>query len=326
MLRPYNRGEVTGFDLHTERDNLPFYYQTVTLVASWLALGGYACFAIAFTAQDGHLKPSRAVVVALAVALTFSGYVIGTFAAFISRSLLFTLDAVLLPLLTSSVVGLFITVANHASQKDLDVPSEAYVLVPLITSGIATIITGLFAFIVSRKIRGIKKSDQRRRQHVQRWDRGQSVSYGDATSTSELLPMDAMPPAVPLDSYGIPEDEAQRRQLLRLLLNREPADSPLHNRPPSTYRINLPGEDNDLTQLLPGPRTRAGSLPSSPNKFNVLNNLKFLRNKSPPVDNSTNPRERRREEIERGSISYAPMPSPGSGGDWPRTPGISPGL
>ncbi|KIV95873.1 hypothetical protein PV10_03475 [Exophiala mesophila] len=325
MRRPYKQGEVTGLDLYAERDAIPFYYRAVTLAASWLVLGGYAVFAIAFTTQDEHLKPSRVAVVSLAVVMTFLGYVIGALGAFFSSSLLFTQDAVLLPFFTSSAVGLFISVANHASQKDLKIPSEAYVLVPLIASGVATIITGLFTFIVSRKIRGIRKSDQRRGQHVQRWDHFQSVSYGDATSTSELLPMDTMQHTVPVDSYGIPEDEAQRRQLLRLLLNREPVDSPLHSGTPSTYRINLPGEDNDLAQLLPQSRTRTGSLPSSSNKSTVFTNLKFLRTKSPPLDNSVNSREKRREEIERSSISYA-TPSLGSGGEWARTPGTSPGL
>lgn len=311
MSRRYERMRETFFDLYTERDALPAYYRVVSLSATWLALGGYVIFALAFTSAEDNLKIPRNALVGIAATFLTIGYAVSALSAFFSRSLMFTFDAVLIPILTSSFMGVFVTVANHALHEEFPISNKLLIYVPLITACIATIASAVVSFIVYRKISHIKSLDTQRRHHLKRWDRASSVSYGDATSTSELLPMNNM------NNISLPEDEAQRRQLLRLLLSRDSAESPGLTLTPSTYQITLPTDNqgSDAPQVVPvGQRPRAGSLPSGTSKFNLLG--KIGRDRSPTVESFKNPRERRRDEIERSSM----LLTPGSDTGWGQTP------
>ena len=327
MQRQYQRMRETLFDLYTERDALPWYFRTSALVASWLALGGYIVFALNFTSDPDNTKMSRTSLTVLASVLLLAGYGAITVAAYFGRSLLFLFDAVLIPILTSSFLGIFVTVMNHALHKKFPIPSQIYIYVPLVIACATTVGAGSLSYITYRRLHKIKETDRNRRQHVQRWERGSYSTYGDAASTTELLPVHA---TNAWSANNLPEDEAQRRQLLRLLLNREAAAAEIPMNPrnsQSTYHINLPGDDGGspglegLQVVQPSPRQRSGSLPTNPNpsKWNILN--KITRDRSPTVESQTfkNPRERRREEIERSSVLLTP--SPGEHGAWPETPG-----
>jgi hypothetical protein len=322
MQRNYERMRETLFDLYTERDALPWYFRSCALVASWLALGGYVVFALLFTSATDNVRVSRTFLTILASALLATGYGAIAAIAYFSRSLLFFFDGVLLPILTSSLMGVFVTVMNHALHKEFPIPTKIYIYVPLVLASATTIGAGTLCFITYRKLSKIKELDRQRRQHVQRWERGSYGNYGDAASTTELLPVNNA-----WNANNLPEDEAQRRQLLRLLLNREAsAESPRnHRNSASTYHINLPGEDGapspdfeGLEVVQPETRPRSGSLPTNPAKWNILN--KITRDRSPTAESQTfkNPRERRREEIERSSVLLTPGVE--SGG-WPQTPG-----
>lgn len=299
MSRRYERMRETSFDLYTERDVLPSYYRAVALSSTWLALAGYIIFALAFTSTEENLKIGRKPLVGIAATFLSIGYAISGLSAYFSRSLMFTFDAVLMPILTSSFMGVFVTVANHALHREFPISNQVLIYVPLVISCIATIATSVVAVITYRRISHIKSLDTQRRQHVKRWDRS-SVSYGDVASTSELLPMNN------INSITLPEDEAQRRQLLRLLLSRETAESPGLTLTPSTYQITLPSENPnyDVPQVFsPGHRPRADSLPGT-SKVNLLG--KIGRDRSPTVESFKNPRERRRDEIERSSVLLTP--------------------
>lgn len=314
MSRRYERMRETFFDLYTERDALPSYYRAVALSSTWLALGGYIIFALAFTSTEDNLKIGRKPLVGVAATFLTIGYAISGLSAFFSRSLMFTFDAVLMPVLTASFMGIFVTVANHALHREFPISDQVLIYVPLVISCITTIASSAVAIITYRKISRIKSLDTQRRQHVKRWDRASSMSYGDATSTSELLPMNNMN----TNSITLPEDEAQRRQLLRLLLSRDSAESPGLTLTPSTYQITLPSENPsyDAPQVVTGQRPRAGSLPGT-SKLNILG--KLGRDRSPTVESFKNPRERRRDEIERSSMLLTPSSDAG----WGQTPSTS---
>jgi len=314
MPRRYQRMRETSFDLYTERDGLPWYYRTAAVIASWLALSGYVVFATASTSAADDIKVSRTLLTVLAGALLLVGYGASAVMAYFSRSLLFLFDAVLLPILTTSFMGIVITVLNHALHKKFPVSTQVYIYVPLVLGCVTTIGAGVLSYITWRKLSNIKGLDRQRRQHVHR---GSYVSHGDAASTTELLPTNIW------NVNNLPEDEAQRRQLLRLLLNREAAESPNreHRNSQSTYHINLPGEDSEGLEVVPAvSRPRSGSLPSNPAKWNILS--KITRERSPTVESQTfkNPRERRREEIERSSVLLAPGFEQNA---WPRSPSPS---
>ncbi|ETI19698.1 hypothetical protein G647_08711 [Cladophialophora carrionii CBS 160.54] len=324
MPRNYQRMRETLFDLYTERDALPWYFRTLAIAASCLALGGYILFALVFTSARDNIKVSRAFLTVLASALLVVGYAASAVIAYLSRSLLFLFDAVLLPILASSFMGVFVTVMNHALHKRFPIPTQIYIYVPLVIACATTLGAGGLSYVMYRKLNKIKELDRQRRQHVQRWERGSYGNYGDATSTTELLPTSAW------TANNLPEDEAQRRQLLRLLLNREASqESPNdHRNSQSTYHINWPADGDDspgydgLQVVQPGMRPRSGSLPANPNRWSVLS--KITRDRSPTVESQSfkNPRERRREEIERSSILLTPTPGVEHGA-WPQTPGSS---
>ena len=307
----YHPTRETVFDLYTERDQQPAYFRAIATTASWLVLGAYILFAEVFTSEESNLRPSRGTLTTLAGILLIVGYILCMSVGFLSRSLLFIFDCVLLPLLTSSFMGIFVTVMNHALHKKFPVPTQAYIYIPLITSCLATITIGVLAAVVYRRLYQIKKLDNRRRPRAPRPAR-HSSGYNDASSIQELLP------------YDIPEDEAQRRQLLRLLLQRDHrAASP--EGAASTYRIDMPapspdwGNENQTATYLSVPvtsRPRGASLPSPASKWN-LSNLMPGRGRSPTTSTDTfkDPRERRREEIERGSLVSPPPLWAGGGTD-----------
>lgn len=306
MPHKYARLRETVFDLYIERDRVHWGYKVGAYLSSWLALGGYILFALVFSSDPDNLKIPPIALTALAGTLLVVGYACTTIIALRSRSLLFCFDAVLLPILTSSFMGVFVIVMNHALHRNFDIPNQGYIYGPLITASLTTIASAVLTVWVYIKMRKVQDIDGRIRQRVPRWER-QSLSHGpggDAASTMELLPL------------SLPEDEAQRRQLLRLLLQREAERS---ERPSSTYRIDLPGESpSGQVQYLSVPaggsdgdigsaRPRSGSMPANPRRISLGDLLG--KSKSPEQPQESNifkdPRQRRRDEIERLSL-YSP--------------------
>ena len=127
-------------------------------------------------------------------------------------------------------------------------------------------------------------------------------------SSTELRPIE----------MHIPEDEAQRRQLLRLLIAKEQADDPhtVSSNPgtgtSSTYRIDWPGGGDDsgmLSPQFPPPPSAQGNKRQSSEISNrwTIGNLLGRKTKTPePVITQADvkeERDRRRREIERSSLS-----------------------
>ncbi|KAJ9621374.1 hypothetical protein H2204_011935 [Knufia peltigerae] len=319
----YVRMRETAFDLYTERDALPWYFRALALASSCSCLTGYVIFALVFTSDEPNVKVSRTALIVLASIFLVAGYASASAIAFFGRSLLFLYDGVLVPILTFSFMGIVVTVLNHALHKDFPISNQAYIYVPLATACTTTVASAVLTFITYKRMNKIKRLDQHRRQHMPRFFGRQpssSVNYGGdgVSSTTELLPIDP----------NVPEDEAQRRQLLRLLLNREAAAQSSSTSPAmpsgheSTYKIFLPGDEGfggggggggtrvmattntATTSTKAARRPRSGSLPNSSNssKWNLL--AKFTGDgQGPPVESSfKDHRQRRRDEIERSSI------------------------
>jgi hypothetical protein len=322
-MQRYHRMRETVFDLYTERDALPWYFRAIATLASWLVLAGYVVFALAAASGSNNIKISRTSWTAIGGVCLVIGYVTITAIAFFCHSILFLFDAVLLPMITASAMGVIVTITDHALHKHVPGSSQAYYYAPLIIGAISTTVSGVLSYIVFRRITKFKEKDMMRRQRVHRPERGSYTSYGDATSTTELAS-----PGHFWSANNLPEDEAQRRQLLRLLLNREAAEAPRkeHRNSQTTYHINLPGEHGQQTGLQvidTGMRPRSGSLPSSPAKWSIL---KKFRGKGESSNSQTfkTSRERRREEIER--LSVQPSPSPGFDSRWSQDAGLIPAV
>lgn len=195
---------------------------------------------------------------------------------------------------------------NHALHKEFPIPTMAYIYGPLVTASLTTIATFVLAALLFRKIQRIKASDNRRRISTVRGSHSDQYA-----STTELMPVQ------------IPEDEAQRKQLLRLLQKRE------NNRAASldngnTYRIDLPpslaggGRGGYLSVPSGESRGRSGSQPSDYRR-GFFSSLIPARARSATTENFVDARERRRSEIERSMDSTQATPQPESG-MWSSTP------
>jgi hypothetical protein len=316
MPKTFSPLRKTVFDLHLERERLPWYFRALAVVSSWLALGGYILFSMVFTSIENNLKISRVGMTVLASALVIVGYVAISITAWFSKSLLFCFDCVLLPILTASIMGVFVIVIHHALHHTFPIKTDLYFYIPLATACILTAASGALFYLAFRRLNDIKATDNRHRISTTR------LTYGDTDTATNTATAAAA--GTELRPMRIPEDEAQRQQLLRLLLKRESGRTPSPDTE-STYHIDLPSSlaGNEGRQYLAVPtqdpgRGRSDSLPTatSTNRWQ-LGNLMPGRNRSPTVDSFKDPRQKRREEIERGGSMESttkllsdPWPSP----------------
>lgn len=188
-----------------------------------------------------------------------------------------------MPVLTASAVGLFSTVIHRALKKEQEPGNQIYLILPLTVALVATVVSSILSFVVYRKLRRIKELDARRRMHI--------------PSDSQSL---MLPPNVSREVREmVPDNEAQRRQLMHLLMSQTDRAPSLEDTG-STFRIGLPGED--------GSRQRSGSLPSAHTSSNsnggrfTISNFGIGRERSGTAESFKDPRERRREQIELGAL------------------------
>jgi len=287
--RSYTKLRETTFDLYTENERLPWYYKALSNFSAWLVLAGYILFSIAFTASSDDLRISPSLVTGLAATGVFLGYVSDFALAFLSRSLIFTFDGVLMPVLTASAVGVFSTIVHRALHKSFDPGTTVYLILPLVASVTGTIVSAVLSWVVYRKLRKIKELDARRRTHV-------PMDH----FTSPMLPQ----PTISREVHDmVPDDEQQRRQLMHLLMAKENRNQSLEDAS-STYRIDLPwdtAEDN---------RQRSGSLPNTKTNTNRLSVFGGGRDRSNTSESFKDPRERRREQIEWSGVLASNTPNP----------------
>lgn len=307
--KSYLQLRETTFDLYNEQERLPWYFKFLSTFSAWLVLSGYIVFSIAYTSTSSELRISHAIVVGLAAAAVFIGYASDAALAFLSRSLIFTFDGVLMPVLTASAVGVFSTVIHVVLKTETSPENRMYLYMPLVISSFVTIVSAVLSWIVYRKLRKIKDLDARRRTHI-------PVD----NSASPMIPKSLHISREVRDM--VPDDEQQRRQLMHLLMSKDKArNKSVEDTNSSTYRIDLPWEES-------GSRQRSGSVPSqrSGARFNIAG-LGIGRERSPTGEGFKDPRERRREQIEMSGLMQTPS-HPNSAGlspAWP-TQGHSPPL
>lgn len=304
--KSYLQLRETTFDLYNEQERLPWYYKFLSTFSAWLVLSGYIVFSIAYTSTGSELRVSHAIVVGLASVAVFVGYASDALLAFLSQSLIFTFDGVLMPVLTASAVGVFSTVIHVVLKNETPPENRMYLYMPLIISSVVTIISGVLSWIVYRKLRKIKDLDARRRTRVPVENAATPMIPKSLHVSREVRDM-------------VPDDEQQRQQLMHLLMSKDKdraRNASIENTTSSTYHIDLPWEES-------GSRQRSGSVPSerSGPRFKFAG-LGIGRERSTTGDTFKDPRERRREQIEMSGLmqtqshsnSAAPSPAwPGYG-------------
>lgn len=289
--RSYTKLRETTFDLYTENERLPWYFKFLSILSAWLVLAGYVLFSIAYSSSPDELRVSSAFMTGLASTGIIVGYLSIAALAFLSRSLIFTFDGVLIPVLTASAVGLFSTIVHRVLKRNTERGDRIYLFLPLGAACLTTAVASVLSWITYRKLRKIKELDARRRSHI--------------PMESPLLPVNVSREVRDM----VPDDEQQRRQLMQLLMAKSDRLSSMDDTS-STYRIDLPGEQSVGRQ-------RSGSLPPS-NTSTSRFNLGITRDRSSTNESFRDPREIRRQQIERGGLlNNGSISSAGPSPAWP---------
>ena len=310
--------------LYTSRDHFPWLRRTVATISTWFALAGYTLFALIFTSNEDNLRTSRRVLTALAGIFLILGYSGAVVAFFLSSNPVYRYDSVIYPFLLTSFAGLMEIVLNHALHKTVPV-SDAYIYPPLVVAIVTTLFSAFLAATTLQRIERMKHADMRMRNEIPAWETHSFAGHDhDPGQATELLGRRT--------NMDIPEDEAQRQQLLRLLIAKEQAQRQPTADTESTYRIDWPG-DEEATHLVPPQpqhtRPRSGSAPSISDRWKVSDLLgsrapKAAVKEQPSTENVRGQREERRREIERQSLSLTPTTSRQSGlrdsGSWGSPP------
>jgi hypothetical protein len=276
-------------------------------------------FPLVFTSNADNIKASRTALTSVGAAFFIVGYIAISVTAVLSKSILFCFDAVLLPILTSSVIGLAMIVFNHALHKKFPV-SDVYIIIPLTLASLSTVVSACLAGWTYHRINLIRGSDNRRKIRVTREERSAWPGLGDSTSMQELLPQRRTDRgSVGSVSNMIPEDEQQRQQLLHLLLKREVARQPSPDGE-STYHIDLPDPLNGNDYLRVPNAADDSSVPGTGTRLQLSKLLGGVtRARSPTADSFVDSRQKRREEIEHGLVGRHASP-PNVSEHWPGSP------
>ncbi|KAL8738427.1 MAG: hypothetical protein Q9181_000798, partial [Wetmoreana brouardii] len=214
----------TLVDLYIERDQTPWYWRTAAMSSAALVMIGFLIFPTAFPSNMSEDLSSRGSGIAAGLLLAI-GYSMAVVLVLACKSWLFQMDVIFVPCLFSSTLGLFnviIALSTHdGKQSRWSSSSIAAVVLAAISSAVYLTLT-LYTF---------------RNIHIVR-----------ARDTMHRHPSDSQ-------SYDLlPEDEMQRQQLLRLLLQRENSKKSSEDVSQSTFRIDLPDSIRRMETRLTAPQ------------------------------------------------------------------------
>ncbi len=285
---------------YAERDHVSWLRRTIATVSTWFALAGYTLFALVFTSAEDNLKTPRRVLTAVAGIFLILGYIGGIGAYFLSSSPAYRHDSVVYPFMLASFGGLMEVVLNHSLHQRFPV-GDIYIYLPLFAAIISTLFCLFLSFTTIKKLDQLKRTELRARQEVPMWETHSFAGNRDQDpgQVAGLLGM------------NVPEDEAQRQQLQRLLIAKQQENRGPSPDASSTYRIEWQADEDPTRLAVPQhSRPRSGSAPSITNRWHISNLLGGGGKKQPARPPSTETlvtqREERRREIERSSLSSPP--------------------
>ncbi|KAL8981883.1 MAG: hypothetical protein Q9205_003452 [Flavoplaca limonia] len=214
----------TLIDLYVERDHTKWFWRAAAISSAALIVIGFLVFPAAFPNDRTEGLTSRASAIVAGVLLVI-GYVSATILSLVCKSWLFRMDVIYVPCLFSSIMGLInVTIRlgqSHNMHSIWDSSSIAALVLAATSSAIYLVLT----LITFRSIHRVRARDAMHRHH------SDSESY-----------------------HLLPEDEMQRQQLLRLLLQRESSKKVSPNASQSTFRIDLPDSLRRMETRLTAPQ------------------------------------------------------------------------
>ncbi|KAI4159643.1 MAG: hypothetical protein LQ342_006410 [Letrouitia transgressa] len=185
--------------------------------------------------HSGVSKKNSGIIAGLLLAI---GYILSAVLRIFCKSWLFQFDVIYIPCLSSSVLGLFNVLYSLGTQPGNKGKWNKASIAAIVLSTISSVSYLVLSLVMFRKIYIVRTRDAMHRHH----------------STDESINL-------------LPEDEMQRQQLLRLLLQRENGKKLSPDLSQSTFRIDLPDSlrrnETHLTapQNIYGNHSRGRSVP-----------------------------------------------------------------
>lgn len=291
-------------DLNYERDAVPWYWRLIALVASWMILGGYLILPSTYD-NDPQLRFSKGVLSIIIVALMTAGYSFTALLCFACRSWMFQAEAVFLPALASSSLGLLTVLYGFSSSTRYQWTSPAIVTVVL--SAASCVIYGLLLLYTHRKISRVRAQTASRTTSALKDSALYNNFIQNMYPTAMRSPSEGPPPA------GIPlsEDDLVNQQMAMLLMKSDPGPSP--DASSSTFRIDLPEEresellgtprnPGEAYTIAAGGRNRSASNASPAPRQSMWERGRQLARGSPRIGGRPLSREERRVQIELGQL------------------------
>ncbi|KAI4091753.1 MAG: hypothetical protein LQ339_008075 [Xanthoria mediterranea] len=215
----------TLIDLYVERDHTKWYWRAAAILSATLIMIGFLIFPSAFPNSRSEGLSSRGSAI-IAVVLLAVGYVSVTILSLVCKSWLFRMDVIYVPCLFSSIMGLINVIIRLGHKDEMQSTWDSSSLTAIVLAAISSATYLALTLITFRKIHMVRARDAMHRHH------SDSESY-----------------------HLLPEDEMQRQQLLRLLLQRENSKKVSPDASQSTFRIDLPDSLRRMETRLTAPQS-----------------------------------------------------------------------
>ncbi|KAF1998426.1 hypothetical protein P154DRAFT_252294 [Amniculicola lignicola CBS 123094] len=238
-MRSGSRSYINIDALQHEREHTPWYWRLIALAASWMVLGGYLILPGLYV-KDAELKFSNAVLSVFVVALLTAGYSFTGLLCFACRSSMFQAEAIFLPALTSSALGLLTIAYNFLSSHRYIWNTAA--IIGTVMAATSTLLYAMLLIWTHRRIVQIQKAAATRTGAL--WSEPtfyQNFLQNMYPSAQRSVSTD------PSIHVSLSEDDRINQQMAMLLKKSDPGPSP--DATSSTFRINLPEDREEQDRI-----------------------------------------------------------------------------
>ncbi|KAF2736326.1 hypothetical protein EJ04DRAFT_490099 [Polyplosphaeria fusca] len=235
-LRSGSKRYINLHGLQNDREGTPWYWRLIALAASWMILGGYLILPGLYS-KANDLKFSQAVLSVFVVALLTAGYSFTALLCFACRNEMFQAEAIFLPALTSSFLGLLTIAYNFLSSRGYQWNTAA--ITGTVISTASSVLYAILLLWTHRRIVKIKETSNSRAQKL--WS--EQSFYNNFIQN--MYPS-TRSPNQPTD-LPISEDERINQQMALLLMKADSGPSP--DAQSATFRIDLPDDREERERM-----------------------------------------------------------------------------
>ncbi|KAJ4288399.1 hypothetical protein N0V90_011634 [Kalmusia sp. IMI 367209] len=214
-----------------------WYWRFIALAASWMILCGYLILPGLY-AKEPQLRISQAVLSVFVVALLTAGYSFTALLCFACRNEMFQAEAIFLPALTSSALGLLTIAYNFLASKSYVWATAA--ISGTVISTTSTLLYGVLLLWTHRRIVKLKEHYNSRSHNL--WsEQGYYNNF-----IQNMYPAAARSPSAPPD-LPLSEDDRINQQMALLLMQKDNGPSP--DASSATFRIDLPDDQEERHRI-----------------------------------------------------------------------------